>query len=315
MISIIIPIYNASAYLKECLTSIQQQNYKEFEAICVDDGSKDESASIVNEFVKIDTRFKLFQQPNSGVSAARNLGLSKATAEYVCFIDADDVVDKDFLLCLYNLSKDSSFSVCSYARDIKQLGQIGTVLAEYSARDFVLNIIHETIEHPNIWMMLFKNSIIQTHHLDFTIGCVRNEDAEFFLKYLMYEERVKFSDYKGYYYRPNESSEMHVTTMRSLTCLEASMRIGKMLCANGFTDNENIDLHPNLQSMLYHLGRERNREIYDYIHKEYNVPSIMKEMLSYKARRRRVISIIYLALGKDMFYKVLSSKLAAWMPL
>lgn len=315
MISIIIPIYNAEKYLEECLMSIRQQNYSKFEVICVDDGSKDKSAEIVKEFECRDARFKLYQQANAGVSAARNLGLSYATGEYVCFIDADDVVDANYLGTLYDLADDGSFAVCSYTRRIDRLGKGGDGVKKYTARDFIEKIIYESIEHPNIWMMLFKNSIIQTQHLDFYVGCVRNEDTEFYLKYLMYEDKVKSTVYKGYYYRVNESSAMHVTTIRSLTGFDASKRIGKLLCEKGIARNPDIILFPDVQSTLFHISREKNIEIYEYIHQKYEVRSMMVKMLSYRALRRKFISMLYLFVGKDLFYRMLSSKYTDFLPL
>ncbi len=315
MISIIIPIYNAEKYLEECLMSIRQQNYSKFEVICVDDGSKDKSAEIVKEFECRDARFKLYQQANAGVSAARNLGLSYATGEYVCFIDADDVVDVNYLETLYDLADDGSFAVCSYTRRIDRLGKGGDGVKKYTARDFIEKIIYESIEHPNIWMMLFKNSIIQTQHLDFYVECIRNEDTEFYLKYLMYEDKVKSTVYKGYYYRVNESSAMHVTTIRSLTGFDASKRIGKLLCEKGIARNPDIILFPDVQSTLFHISREKNIEIYEYIHQKYEVRSMMVKMLSYRALRRKFISMLYLFVGKDLFYRMLSSKYTDFLPL
>ena len=131
----------------------------------------------------------------------------------------------------------------------------------------------------------------------------------------MYEKAVKFSDYKGYYYRQNEKSAMHITTIKSLTGLEASKRIGIFLCDNGYTNNENIDLYPTIQSLLYHLGRENNKDIYDYIHNEYDIRTIMKELLSYKARKRKFLSFLYIILGKSLFFYSLSSRLAKHLPL
>lgn len=315
MISIIVPVYNSEKYLDECLKSIQKQTYRNFEVICVDDGSTDNSANIVNEYIKNDTRFQLFTQSNSGVSAARNLGLSKVSGEFICFVDSDDIIDNLFLENLINLAKDGSFAVCSYSRNIRNLGAKARNVRHYSSREYITNIINERFEHPNIWMMLFKNSIIQTQHLDFTIGCIRNEDTEFYLKYLMYEEKVASTDYKGYYYRINESSAMHVTTIKSLTGLEASKRIGILLLENGFTDNVNIDLYASIQSLIYHLCREHNSNIYAYIHQQYNVKEIMKNLLRFESKSRKIIALVYLLIGKDLFYRVLSSKFASFLPL
>lgn len=315
MISVIIPIYNAEAYLHDCLESVQKQTYKDFEVICVNDGSQDNSADICQRFVDKDKRFRLINQENGGVSSARNRALKEAKGEYVCFVDSDDVIDKFYLENLNNLAKDGSFAVCSYSRKIMNLGANARNVRHYSAKEYITNIINERFEHPNIWMMLFKNSIIQTQHLDFTVGCIRNEDTEFYIKYLMYEEKVASTDYKGYYYRINESSAMHVTTIKSLTSLEASKRMGVFLLENGVTDNVNIILYPSIQSLLYHLCRQHNSYIYDYIHQQYNVKEIMKELLRFESTVRKIIAFGYLLIGKDLFYRVLSSKFANFLPL
>lgn len=92
MISIIIPVYNAENYLRDCLESVRVQTYIDFEVICVNDGSIDNSDTICSEFANIDSRFSLITQANAGVSVARNTGLDKAQGEYVCFVDADDII-------------------------------------------------------------------------------------------------------------------------------------------------------------------------------------------------------------------------------
>lgn len=95
--SIIIPIYNAEKWLKECLDSVKKQTYNNFEVIMVDDGSKDESAKIACQYTNEDDRFVLYQQSNAGASAARNLALTKARGDYIVFIDSDDKVDEAYL--------------------------------------------------------------------------------------------------------------------------------------------------------------------------------------------------------------------------
>ena len=87
MVSVIVPIYNAEKYLNECISSILSQSYKDFELILIDDGSKDKSLNICNEFAKKDLRIIVVHQENSGVSAARNNGLKNAKGEFVAFVD------------------------------------------------------------------------------------------------------------------------------------------------------------------------------------------------------------------------------------
>lgn len=93
LVSIIVPVYNTEKYVSECLSSLIQQSYAHIEIITVDDGSTDNSLKILNDISAKDSRLKVLSQPNQGVSAARNLALSKAVGEYVMFVDADDWMD------------------------------------------------------------------------------------------------------------------------------------------------------------------------------------------------------------------------------
>lgn len=92
LISIVIPVYNAEKYLRACLDSMLAQTYKNWEAICVNDGSSDNSAQILEEYAAKDARFHIINQPNSGVSTARNTGMRQTTGKYIYFMDADDIV-------------------------------------------------------------------------------------------------------------------------------------------------------------------------------------------------------------------------------
>ena len=107
LISIVIPIYNAVKYLEECLNSIKNQTYKNFEVIMVNDGSKDDSETICKRFSEDDTRFRYFKKENGGVSSARNLGLDNVEGDYITFIDADDWIDENHLELLINSIKKS----------------------------------------------------------------------------------------------------------------------------------------------------------------------------------------------------------------
>ena len=96
-ISIIIPCYNVSKYINKCLESIFNQTFRDFEVICIDDGSIDNTYNLINDFRKNDERIKLLKQENAGPSKARNIGLDLAKGEFIAFIDADDWIDKDYL--------------------------------------------------------------------------------------------------------------------------------------------------------------------------------------------------------------------------
>lgn len=101
LISVIVPVYNVEPYLVECLDSIINQSYKNLEIILVDDGSTDQSGQICDRYGNTDKRIEIFHTPNTGLSAARNLGLTKAKGKYIGFVDSDDVIDSDMYKMLY----------------------------------------------------------------------------------------------------------------------------------------------------------------------------------------------------------------------
>lgn len=112
-LSIIIPIYNKSEYLVECIESVRGQSLKDIEIICVDDGSTDGSAEIVAKFAKQDSRIKLIRQQNLGAGAARNAGIKVAMGEYVAFLDADDFYSSgDTLARIYAAAKANNAFIC-----------------------------------------------------------------------------------------------------------------------------------------------------------------------------------------------------------
>ena len=112
MFSIIVPVYNVEKYIKKCLESIKNQTYTNFEVIIVNDGSKDSSQIIIDEYVNSDNRFKSFIKKNGGLSSARNYGLKYVKGDYILFLDSDDYIDINLL---ENLSKvDSSYDMIKF---------------------------------------------------------------------------------------------------------------------------------------------------------------------------------------------------------
>lgn len=101
-VSVIVPVYNQEKYIKRCLDSLVNQTLQDIEIICVNDGSTDSSANILAEYSEKDSRVKIINQVNSGLSEARNVGIKEAVGEYIGLVDSDDYVDLDFFEHLYN---------------------------------------------------------------------------------------------------------------------------------------------------------------------------------------------------------------------
>lgn len=114
MLSIIVPVYNKEKYVGECIKSILNQTFKDFELILVNDGSTDNSAELCRNYAKMDRRIILIDQSNAGVSAARNRGVIEAQGQYIGFIDSDDTIEPRMYELLINnaLTQDAEISVC-----------------------------------------------------------------------------------------------------------------------------------------------------------------------------------------------------------
>ena len=116
LVSIIVPVYNVQKYLKRCIDSIIAQTYENIDISLVDDGSKDESGKICDEYEKIDQRIRVIHKPNGGLSDARNKGMEIAKGEYIGFVDSDDYIAEDMFETLVNLLEEtnSEISIVSY---------------------------------------------------------------------------------------------------------------------------------------------------------------------------------------------------------
>ena len=116
LISIIVPIYNVEKYLRQCLDSVLNQTYQNFECLLINDGSPDNSAGICKEYVDKDARFHYFEKENGGLASARNLGIKYSKGKYITFIDSDDWVESDYLEVLYSkiVEYDTDFVIGSY---------------------------------------------------------------------------------------------------------------------------------------------------------------------------------------------------------
>ncbi|MDD6795964.1 MAG: glycosyltransferase family 2 protein [Clostridiaceae bacterium] len=148
MISIIIPVYNINSKLiNRCIDSILNQSYSDFEILIVDDGSDKSYIKHIDELSRKDTRIKVYRQKNSGVSTARNFGLRKAKGSYICFIDGDDTVEKDYLKEAFELCEDNNLDAVIGAERYVFESKVEEYRANLKKNQDVLIIEHDNINY------------------------------------------------------------------------------------------------------------------------------------------------------------------------
>lgn len=210
LISVIIPIYNTGDSVVKLLDKLTKQSYENLEIICVDDGSKDDSFDLVSEFIRQsklknkNLNMTILRQKNQGAAGARNLGLKKASGEYVTFIDSDDEVKKTHIEdLLKSLEKEprNALSVCGYVyRRLRMqtekdffTNEIWTGLEEGNFRAYILSLLASDGRMYAAINKMFRLSVIKKAKVEFPVGWDFAEDTMFVLRYLKAAEEAGFN--------------------------------------------------------------------------------------------------------------------------
>lgn len=178
-ISIIIPVYNAEKFLRQCLDSVAQQSYKNIEIICIDDGSVDTSSEILKNFADKDSRFVYIRQEHSNAAKARNHGLLHCSGEYVTFLDADDFLERDIIEKYVETTKTNADIIVSQYKLFDNAKNIGlkTVYGIHTNKRkcfCIMGIKDKKFNITNIavWNKLYKLSFIRNNNI-----CFKSHDS------------------------------------------------------------------------------------------------------------------------------------------
>lgn len=208
-ISIILPVHNTSSYLEECLNSIHNQSFKNYELICVDDGSLDNSYEILKKYEKIITNCKVIHQSNQGVASARNEGLRNVNGDYIVFIDSDDFIEYNYLERLYNESCNTNADVviCNFYRyyDNSKL-KLPVVCKKssgiYSNYHILKSLIPDNLIHSYLWNKLWKKELF--YNIEFP--SIKYEDISIMCDLFYKAKKVSIISDRLYYYRIRKTS-------------------------------------------------------------------------------------------------------------
>ena len=286
-ITIILPVYNVEKYLPQCLDSIINQTFKDFECICVNDGSTDSSLSILQEYASRDNRIKIINQKNGGSSVARNTGIKNVNTKYITFIDSDDWIAENYLEILYNKIEETN-------ADIVRASYKFYFQEENSYKSAKIREIHKINTNSNIerlykgyagafvWAKIYKTSLIKDNNIWFYEGFTA-EDCPFSSLVYLYSKKIIFISDELLFYRKYGLSITAKDNQKQMTDdFDNFITLTKELQKRNFTDKEIKEFCIDI--FLYKLGKLGKKISKQTSQKIYSIASehikFLKEMSS-----------------------------------
>jgi glycosyltransferase involved in cell wall biosynthesis len=244
--SIIIPVYNVAPYLRECLDSVLAQTFTDWEAICVDDGSTDESGLILDEYAQKDKRFKVIHQENKGVNFVRQRALDNSTGRWIASIDSDDWVEENFLKRFFDATDkfdcDMVWSDYYIVKNGKKVYEKQDCLPD--AEKLQEAFLKGALWGAN-WNKIYSRNFILKHNVSYPISerVYSSEDLCFNIAFLSYCPKVKYVQNAYYYYRVRKGSI--IRSGFSVKRLMSGIYINSFLLQNALTDEilKFVELH------------------------------------------------------------------------
>ena len=250
-VSVIVPVYNSCEYIGSTLDSIINQDFSSFELIVIDDGSTDNSLEIIREKLSKSTiSYEIIHQENAGVSCARNVGIEKATGEYLVFVDSDDYITGNHLSELYN--GETEFSLIQF---IKKDGDKMSTPDHYSKRlmscdEFIGKELKMEI-YFNFWQLMYKTSIIKDNNIRFNPDVIYGEDTEFALKALIYGKEIAVSNEVTYYYIQHSDSAIKTSEYRRFEVVEIFEKMAEFYRSLGKDDLANLIITSRIPKAIF----------------------------------------------------------------
>ncbi len=314
-VTVIIPCYNCESLVGETLQSLCNQTYKNFEVICVNDGSVDNTLEVLKEWQQKELCIHIIDQPNSGVSAARNRAIREVVSKYILFLDADDAYHPEYIERLVCAIEKSGADV-AYCK----LNREKDVVYSCSAKDepYVLQVQAEIMNNLlyrmwefGFYCYIYKSEILRNIQLEFDINTKFGEDREFNWKYICHCQNAAYIDAPLYWYRINNNSATKgKASWRQTDVLAAVKRIEEYLA------EQKCDYSTEFNSYMYARAMwsvaktfavSGNKELYKRLIKEFDVRKCMKRTAKDNSKMVALASKIYL-IKPMMFYYIVRLK-------
>ena len=223
--SVVVPVYNVEKYLKECVDSVLSQTFEDFELILVDDGSKDSSGAICDEYAQKDSRVKVIHKENGGLSDARNFGTAEAKGEYIIYIDSDDYISgTDFFEKIYEKAQTGVEIVCykfkKYFEDTKTFSKCDFAFPELDSYTTLAERVNYLVKtnsfYCSAWSKAIKLSLLKDNQIEFEKGLL-GEDQEWYYHVLLKANSIDGIDKDYIVYRQRANSITTSWKMKNLT--------------------------------------------------------------------------------------------------
>ena len=224
LVTVIIPVYNVEKYIKKCVASVQNQSYDKMEIILVDDGSVDRSGNICDNLANEDHRIRVIHQANHGLAVARNVGIEKATGEWLYFIDSDDWVSTEFLSNMMKVAQDTDAEIiCCNSIDVREDGSIisenkGTgKIRVFNKYEAIKALIQKTENiRFEVWNKLWKRTLV--YDTRFIEGQI-SEDVHFDRILFMKTNKIAYLDEYLHFYRVQRPGNTNSTFKVKRLCV------------------------------------------------------------------------------------------------
>lgn len=226
-VSVVVPIYNVEKYLNKCIDTIVHQTYKNLEIILVDDGSKDKSGLLCNQWADKDSRIKVIHKENGGLSSARNAGMENASGDYIMFEDSDDWLEPELIEhSIECIQKDEADIVIFGYRKVDEMensiGEFifgkGVLTKEQLAKQLHTRILEMSFGYA--WNKLYNFQTIKDSGLQFDSTIIDREDLVFNMQLLSCVNKVNYLDFIGYNYLQRNTSLLHNSDLGRLNNIE-----------------------------------------------------------------------------------------------
>lgn len=271
LIGVIIPVYNVENYIERCINSVICQTYHNLEIILIDDGSTDNSGRICDEYAGKERRIHVIHQKNSGLSAARNVGIKVSSAEYIAFIDSDDYVSQWYIQRLTQIlfKYDADMAICGYYQGKrKEFPEINRVRGKIHCFDSqtMLKNWHGKYKHveTSAWNKLYKKALFVEKNIYYPAGYF-HEDVQTTHLLVDKAQKIVITDEKlYYYYERNGSIVQTLSEKRIEDCIYSQNRRLDFFKHKGYTEAyERMAIKRQKQYMLSYLKSAPSAALYN----------------------------------------------------